>query len=143
MSRCFVEHRSTIATLGGVIGGIIIGIALKNLTHQPWSDRELMYFQFPGEIFLRIINCLILPLIVSSVVSASCNLSKSGDIGLKALCYYIITTTLGIILCVILVETIRPGEIQSTYNFTIVPQTYTKSVTADAFLDLSRYNLIF
>ncbi|KAK0167501.1 hypothetical protein PV327_004891 [Microctonus hyperodae] len=130
------EHRATFTTLIGISCGIIIGILLKNFTNQPWSERAIMYYQLPGEIFLRIINCLILPLIISSVVSASCHLSKSGSIGVKALYYYITTTTLGIILCVILVQTIKPGEYHINRNLTII--SLQKFVTTDTFLDLLR-----
>lgn len=135
------EHRSTILTLVGVICGVIIGILLKKYTTQPWSERDIMYFQFPGEIFLRIINCLILPLIVSSVISASCYLSKSGSIGLKAFYYYVTTTSLGIILCVTLVQIIKPGEFYRSKNSTVFDHSK-KSVTADTFLDLLRYDFI-
>ncbi|XP_057331964.1 excitatory amino acid transporter 3-like [Microplitis mediator] len=131
------EHRATILTLVGVICGVIIGILLKKYTTQPWSERDIMYFQFPGEIFLRIINCLILPLIVSSVISASCYLSKSGSIGLKAFYYYVTTTTLGIILCVTLVQIIKPGEFYRSKNSTVFDHSK-KSVTTDTFLDLLR-----
>ncbi|KAH0549202.1 hypothetical protein KQX54_006908 [Cotesia glomerata] len=117
--------------------GVIIGVILKNYSNRQWSERDIMYFQFPGEIFLRIINCLVLPLIISSVVSASCYLSKSGSIGLKAFYYYCTTTSLGIILAVTLVQTIKPGEFYVNKN-TTVSNHIKKSVTADAFLDLLR-----
>ncbi|XP_034945554.1 excitatory amino acid transporter 1-like isoform X2 [Chelonus insularis] len=119
MSEC-TKHRDTILTLTSIIVAIVIGIMLKNLTPQPWFDRAIMYYQFPGEIFLRIINCLILPLIVSSIISASCDLSKSGSIGLKALYYYSTTTILGIILAVVLTETIRPDILRNLFSDNIV-----------------------
>ncbi|CAG5102070.1 Similar to SLC1A1: Excitatory amino acid transporter 3 (Oryctolagus cuniculus) [Cotesia congregata] len=131
------ENRLTILTLTGVMCGVIIGVILKNYSNRQWSERDIMYFQFPGEIFLRIINCLVLPLIISSVVSASCYLSKSGSIGLKAFYYYCTTTSLGIILAVTLVQTIKPGEFYVNRN-TTVSNHIKKSVTADAFLDLLR-----
>ncbi|XP_074109944.1 excitatory amino acid transporter 3 [Cotesia typhae] len=131
------ENRLTLLTLIGVLCGVIIGVILKNCSNQLWSERDIMYFQFPGEIYLRIINCLVLPLMISSVVSASCYLSKSGSIGLKAFYYYCTTTSLGIILAVTLVQTIKPGEFYVNKN-TTVSNHIKKSVTADAFLDLLR-----
>lgn len=62
----------------GIISGVSLGIALKFWTNQPWTERQLMYLQFPGELFLRTVNCCILPLVISSIVSASSNLSQSG-----------------------------------------------------------------
>lgn len=62
----------------GILSGVILGLSLKFGTEQPWTDRQLMYFQFPGELFLRTVNCLILPLVMTSIVSASSSLGKSG-----------------------------------------------------------------
>ncbi|XP_015123542.1 excitatory amino acid transporter 3 isoform X2 [Diachasma alloeum] len=134
------ENRSTIFILMGVTSGFILGIILKHLTPQPWTDRQIMYFQFPGELFLRSINCVILPLIVSSIVSATCRVSTSGSIGIKALIYYLVTTTLGITLCVLLAVTIRPGEFHKIENHGAFNYSR-RFVTTDTFLDLIR-NLV-
>ena len=64
-----------------------------------------------------------------------------GSIGLKALFYYITTTTLGITLSVILSQTIRPGEWGSsdeTNRTNMNPETHIDFVTVDTFLDLLR-----
>ncbi|KAG7214032.1 hypothetical protein KM043_001399 [Ampulex compressa] len=106
---------------------------------QAWSRRDIMYLKFPGELFMRTVNCLILPLVTTSIVGASCNLGKSGTVGLIALCYYTTTTVLGITLSVILVETIRPGELVNENNYTST--TTRHYMTQDTLLDLLR-NLI-
>lgn len=57
-SKCdhFMKENSlTILTLAGVIGGGVLGIVLRNYT-QPWTPREIMYLQYPGELFLRFVN---------------------------------------------------------------------------------------
>lgn len=64
----------------GVTAGTICGMSLKYYSAKSWSDRDIMYIKFPGEVFLRMVNCLILPLVTSSIISATCNLSKSGKI---------------------------------------------------------------
>ncbi|XP_015518532.2 excitatory amino acid transporter 3 [Neodiprion lecontei] len=134
---CFSKNWLTIVTLVSILIGVGIGLSLKNFTRQPWSEREIMYFQFPGELFLRMVNCLILPLIVTSIVSASCNLSNSGSIGINALYYYTVTTTLGIALSLTLVETIRPGEWQNDKNVTFT-ESMRNFLTTDTLLDLLR-----
>ncbi|KAJ8687597.1 hypothetical protein QAD02_023391 [Eretmocerus hayati] len=128
----------------GLVCGVLLGLSLRHIRTTPWSERELMYLQFPGELFLRGVTCLVMPLVVSSIVSASSNLSRGSDsIGTKALIYYITTTTLGIALCVTLSQTIQPGKWgSSTTNLTDNGQkTHIKFVTTDTFLDLMR-NLI-
>lgn len=54
-----------------------------------------------------------------------------------ALCYYLMTTTIGIVLCVVLVETIRPGELIRKEDITAPISTKT-FMTIDTLLDLIR-----
>ena len=42
----------TFATMFGVIGGVVFGVTLKSCSDH-WSDREVMYLAYPGELFLR------------------------------------------------------------------------------------------
>ncbi|XP_076618915.1 excitatory amino acid transporter 3 [Colletes latitarsis] len=135
-----LKQKLILHTIIGVSTGIVTGLILKISTDQPWSERNLMYLRFPGELFMRLVNCLILPLLTSSIVSATCNLKKSGRIRVMALYYYTTTTILGITLSVILVETIEPGKLNKNEN--IVLQNTTKYfITEDTILDLFR-NLI-
>lgn len=66
-------------TVLGVIAGIALGCILK-VSKEEWTPREIMYLNFPGDLFLRMLKGLILPLIVASIVSAigSLDLSLSG-----------------------------------------------------------------
>ena len=68
------------ATMSGVIGGVIFGLLLRT-SRQVWSDREVMYVSYIGEIFLRMLKALILPLIVPSLITAvgSLDMSLSGN----------------------------------------------------------------
>ncbi|KAK2587749.1 hypothetical protein KPH14_003857 [Odynerus spinipes] len=135
-----MKHKLILFTFLGVTGGIVLGLTLKYCTPQPWSPRQIMYIKFPGEIFMSVTNSIILPLVVSSVISASCNLSKSGPIGLMALCYYSMTTSIGISLSVVLTQSIRPGKLLQYANLTshVASKNF---MTADTLLDLLR-NLI-
>ncbi|GBP57206.1 Putative sodium-dependent excitatory amino acid transporter glt-4 [Eumeta japonica] len=73
------ENLLTFLTILGVASGTILGCGLRAFDYE-WSRREVMYFQYPGELFLRMLKCLIVPLLVSSIVSAigSLDLSLSG-----------------------------------------------------------------
>lgn len=42
----------TILTIVGVLAGTLSGLALKSGDTQ-WTKREVMYIQFPGDLFLR------------------------------------------------------------------------------------------
>lgn len=84
------------------------------------------------------LKCLIVPLLVSSITSAigSLDLSMSGKIASRSIIYYMTTTVCAVILGIILVVTIRPGD-----GTTVGAQkaTVTRTVlTADTLLDLIR-----
>ena len=73
------ENLLTILTVIGVLSGTLLGWGLRASGYE-WSRRDVMYFQYPGELFLRMLKSLIVPLLVSSIVSAigSLDLSLSG-----------------------------------------------------------------
>lgn len=75
------ENMLTMLTVVAVILGTILGFILRNVKDDPWTKREIMYIQFPGDIFLRMLKALILPLIVASIVSAigGLDLNLSGN----------------------------------------------------------------
>lgn len=76
---CVRSGGLTLATMSGVIGGVVFGLTLRGL-RDTWSDREVMYVSYVGEIFLRMLKALILPLIVPSLITAvgSLDMSLSG-----------------------------------------------------------------
>jgi Na+/H+-dicarboxylate symporter len=107
---CVRSGGLTLGTMLGVVGGVIFGICLR-CRAEPWTDREVMYVAYAGELFLRMLKALILPLIVPSLITAvgSLDMSLSGKVGMRAIAYYMATTVMAVILGIILVVTIHPG----------------------------------
>ena len=97
-----------------------------------------------GDLFLRMLKCLILPLIVSSMISAvgSLDLSVSGRIGTRAIVYYMTTTVSAVILGIILVLTIHPGE-GSDKGIVRASKGVRHVTTADMLMDLIRSKQFF
>ncbi|XP_058060328.1 excitatory amino acid transporter 3 [Anopheles bellator] len=128
----------TFLTVVGVFGGTALGLILKN-SGTPWTQREVMYIQYPGDLFLRMLKCLIVPLLVSSITSAigSLDLSMSKKIAFRAITYYFTTTICAVVLGIILVTTIRPGAGREVSNIG-GPATTRQVLTADTLLDLVR-----
>lgn len=90
----------TFMTVLGVFTGIVVGLTLRHSRAERWNEREIMYINYLGELFLRMLKSLILPLIVASLISAigSLDLSLSGKIGARAIVYYMTTTVSAVIL---------------------------------------------
>lgn len=76
------------------------------------TKEDISYIDFPGRIFINILKMLILPLIVSSIISSLAQLDaqSSGKMGIRALIYYLATTLIAAILGIVLVLAIRPGS---------------------------------
>lgn len=137
---CFKASGLTIATLLGVIGGIILGVTLKS-SKELWTDREVMYVAYIGKLFLRMLKALILPLIIPSLIAAigQLDMTLSGKIGGRAVAYYMSTTVLAVILGIILVTSIQPGAESTATDGGTEGTGESRNVTAvDTLLDLAR-----
>ncbi|XP_072516197.1 excitatory amino acid transporter 4 isoform X2 [Salminus brasiliensis] len=114
----------------------MLGFALRphNL-----SAREIKYFAFPGELLMRMLQMLVLPLIVSSLVTGISSLDSkaSGKMGVRAIIYYMLTTFIAVFIGIVMVIIIRPGK--GNRDSPVSSSGSIESVqAADAFLDLIR-----
>lgn len=123
--------------IAALVLGIVMGVCLR-LREEPYSDRELMYLRFPGELLMNMLKLLILPLIVASLVSGLTSLDSraSGKLGLRAVVYYLTTTLAAVILGIILVISIQPGK---RGDKPVKEGEFREVEAADTFLDLIRY----
>ncbi len=133
---------------------ILIGILFKDY---------VIYFSWLGDIFLRLLKMIVIPLILSSIISGVATMgndSNFGKLGLKTLLYYLSTTTLAILIGLLLVNIIKPGigmditslpindsiNIQkqsiSTIFIQIVPQNIFKSMAENEFLSVIFFAII-
>ena len=97
-----------IFTLIAVLLGLILGLILQQFN---LDNQAIAIIGFPGEILLRLLKLLIVPLILTSIISGitSLDIKSSGRIALRGLAYYFSTTILAIILGLILVIVVSPG----------------------------------
>ncbi len=74
--------------------------------------NHVKYVSWMGDLFLRGLKMVIIPLILSSIISGITNIGTAenlGRIGFKTLIYYILTSTLAIITGLLFVNFIKPG----------------------------------
>ncbi|KAI7812400.1 solute carrier family 1 member 3a isoform X2 [Triplophysa rosa] len=132
---CFRRNAFVIFTVAAVIVGIILGFGLRP---YKMSYRQVKYFSFPGELLMRMLQMLVLPLLVSSLITgmAALDSRSSGKMGMRAVVYYTTTTIIAVFIGIIMVLIIHPGR-GSRDEFT--KQEKIEQVSpADAFLDLIR-----
>ncbi|XP_056459600.1 excitatory amino acid transporter 4 isoform X4 [Gadus chalcogrammus] len=124
-------------TVAAVALGVLLGFALRphNL-----SLRAVKYFSFPGELLMRMLQMLVLPLIISSLVTGISSLDSkaSGKMGVRAVVYYMVTTLIAVFIGIVMVMIIRPGK-GSRDSLMAAGGNIEPVQAADAFLDLIRY----
>uniref|UniRef100_A0A673VR05 Amino acid transporter n=1 Tax=Salmo trutta TaxID=8032 RepID=A0A673VR05_SALTR len=126
-----------IATIVSVLLGIGLGVVVRE--YASLSHLHKQYFGFPGEILMRMLKLVILPLIISSMITgvAALDSEVSGKIGLRAVVYYFSTTIIAVILGIVLVMTIKPGVSQEAEHIDRTGTT-PNVTTVDTLLDLVR-----
>ncbi|KAL2779792.1 excitatory amino acid transporter 1 isoform 2 [Daubentonia madagascariensis] len=122
-------------TVTAVIVGTILGFTLRP---YKMSYREVKYFSFPGELLMRMLQMLVLPLIISSLVTgmAALDSKASGKLGMRAVVYYMTTTIIAVVIGIIIVIIIHPGK--GTKENMHREGKIVQVTAADAFLDLIR-----
>nr|XP_030736275.1 excitatory amino acid transporter 4 isoform X2 [Globicephala melas] len=121
------------------VSAVVIGVSLAfALRPYQLSYRQVKYFSFPGELLMRMLQMLVLPLIVSSLVTGMASLDNkaTGRMGMRAAVYYMVTTVIAVFIGILMVTIIHPGKgskegLHREGRIETVP-------TADAFMDLVR-----
>lgn len=92
-----------ILMLAGVIAGGVFGAI---------ADGAVPWVRLLGDLFIQMLQMLVVPLVLSSVVSSVASLGDLRSAGRTAIftfLYYLLTTLLAVILGVILVDLVAPG----------------------------------
>src|SRR5271169_2228834 len=90
-----------------VLAGILIGIALGIFYPKTGEAMKPL-----GDGFIKLIRMMIAPIIFCTVVVGIANIGdmrKLGRIGLKALLYFEVVTTLALLIGLIVVTVVQPG----------------------------------
>ena len=90
---------------------ILIALVLGIIYGLVFSDY-VQYVSWMGTLFLRALKMVIVPLILSSIISGVTNIGNAGNLGrlgLKTMSYYLATSLLAIVTGLFFVNIIRPG----------------------------------
>jgi proton glutamate symport protein len=113
----------------GMFFGVVLGISSILFDLGPFITDWIKPF---GTIFINLLKLIAIPLILVSLISGVSNLSdisKLSRIGGKTLSFYIITTVIAIIIGLVAVNTIKPGNFLSKEKQTELSSKYASDAT--------------
>lgn len=135
----FKRNLLVILTVSGVLVGVGLGMMVRNMN---LTRAQMTYFAFPGEMLLRMLKMIILPLVVCSLISGAASLDTRslGKLGGIAVGYFLVTTLIASSIGVALAFIIKPGVGAGALNSNNLGLEGLNSnkETADSFLDLAR-----
>ena len=90
---------------------ILIALVL-GLFYGIFLPSHVQWVEWMGVIFLRALQMIIIPLILTSIITGITQINSGrrlGTLGLKTLTYYITTSIIAILTGMVLVNIFRPG----------------------------------
>uniref|UniRef100_A0A8C7L0R9 Amino acid transporter n=1 Tax=Oncorhynchus kisutch TaxID=8019 RepID=A0A8C7L0R9_ONCKI len=142
IKRLVMANFLVILTVAGVIIGVFIGLGVR---HMELSRTQILYVGFPGELLIRLLKMIIIPLVVCSLVSGAASIDPKalGKLGGWAMLFFLVTTLIASAIGVIMAFIISPGSNTGSKPILLddgeLPPT--KEVV-DSFLDLISYKFV-
>ncbi|GAB1608286.1 neutral amino acid transporter A-like [Argonauta hians] len=134
--KFFKENSLLIVTLISVFLGFVLGFVIRS-THP--SNDAIMWIGMPGEIFLRSLKAIIIPLIISNMIagSSAMDVKSNSKLGMLAFVVILASNLIGSVTGLIFFMIIKPG---AAFNISEDNQQRQKAVifTEDLFADLIR-----
>jgi Na+/H+-dicarboxylate symporters len=99
-----------------ILAAILLAVVVGTLSGTQGGIGDFKFvaiFGFVGDLFLRALKMLVVPLVVSAVVTGVAGIGAThgfGRLSLKTLGYYFTTTLLAVLMGLFMVNLIRPGE---------------------------------
>src|ERR1700735_3719771 len=108
--------RSTLTTI--ILIGMLLGIAVGYAVHTLWPDPTTAktisdYISLLTDVFLRLIKMIIAPLVFSTLVVGVAHMGDPkivGRVGAKAMVWFISASLVSLLLGLLLVNILRPGD---------------------------------
>jgi proton glutamate symport protein len=84
----------------------------EKIIHAAYYNKPVSYVSWMGDLFLRALRMIIIPLIFSSLISGVASIGSSGNLGrlgIKTISYYILTSFIAILTGLLFVNIFKPG----------------------------------
>ena len=98
----------------GIVIGTVAGIAANTLAGgQPWLEWVVTNItSLVGQLFLRLLLMLVVPLLFSALVMGICelDLKQLGRLGLRTMGYTVVISSIAVLIGLLLVNTLEPGK---------------------------------
>ncbi|XP_021360035.1 excitatory amino acid transporter-like [Mizuhopecten yessoensis] len=133
--RWIKENLMITLTTAGIVLGFALGFGIREAKPSP---EVLTWIGLPGELFIRMLKLMVIPLIVSSVITATASLDakSNGRISLVSIIFIVFTNSLSCVVAIALVLIMKPGDgVNSEVTETI---SSAGIETSDIFADLLR-----
>ncbi|CCQ95948.1 Proton/glutamate symporter family protein [[Clostridium] ultunense Esp] len=108
------QRGSTTKIFMGLLIGLVVGILVYNLPAGTFKDDILIdgIFQLLGQVFLRGIMMMVVPLVFISLVNGAASMGdvkKLGRVGARTIAFYLVTTAFAVSLALVLGYLLKPG----------------------------------
>lgn len=97
----------------GLIAALIYGLTVRQVVGVAEAEAYRVPFDFIGDLFIRLLKLIIIPLILTSVVTGIQSLKEPaelGRVGLITMTYYMLTTLVAVSLGLLVVNLLKPGK---------------------------------
>jgi Na+/H+-dicarboxylate symporter len=97
--------------------GFVVGLAAGLAAHygaagQPWVDQVIFYLGKVGDIFLRLLFMLVIPLLVSALIVGVAEMGEMRalkTVGLRTLIYTVVVSSIAVAISLVVVNLLQPG----------------------------------
>lgn len=107
--QVFRRHILIISTVTAAVLGFGFGFAIR---HARLSQNALIWIGLPGELYMRMLKMMVVPLVISSIISGTTSLDpkSNGKVSAVGFTYIFITNTIGALIGLAGGLIARPGR---------------------------------
>lgn len=132
MKRPAAHWQILAALILATLTAVVLRAIFAGSAESPFVHAALSTCTFIGDLFMRALKMIIVPLILTSVIAGIAGLSGMkgfGRMGLQTFAFYIGSSLVAILLGLLLVNTIRPGLVDGQPN-TVIRSAFSHSASS-------------